>query len=99
MEKEHVTKQAQLLDSKLNETQEIVLQKMKDLGVAKSENLPLKAEVEGLRALIDEEKERYIIFTYSATASVRKLFGSLINEVTTHSDVSKLSNLLSAGSY
>ena len=37
--------------------------KMKELNAARIQNLPLKAEVESLRLLIDEEEKRYAMYS------------------------------------
>lgn len=58
MERDRVTRQTEALQTKLDEQQQNLLEKMKELNLVKCQNLPLKAEVEGMRALIDEEKER-----------------------------------------
>lgn len=48
---------------KLKELQDILFDKMKELNAARIQNLPLKAEVESLRALIEEEEKRYAVHT------------------------------------
>ena len=49
---------------KLKELQDILFDKMKELNAARIQNLPLKAEVESLRALIEEEEKRYAVHTW-----------------------------------
>jgi len=46
------------LTDKLKEIQDMLFEKMKELNLVKVEALPLKAEVESLRALIAEEERR-----------------------------------------
>ena len=48
--------------AKLKELQEQLFVKMKELNTARIQNLPLKAEIESLRLLIDEEEKRYVAF-------------------------------------
>ena len=45
---------------KLKDLQDSLFDKMKELNAARIQNLPLKAEVESLRALIDEEEKRLV---------------------------------------
>ncbi|XP_067930570.1 lamin-C-like [Watersipora subatra] len=58
MEKDCADQQSQALSNKLNELEESVLEKMTEVNLVKTQNLPLKTECAGLRALIDEERER-----------------------------------------
>jgi len=46
----------------------MLFDKMKELNAARCQNLPLKAEVESLRALIDEEEKRSVL-SHSAAAT------------------------------
>ena len=47
---------------KLKDLQDMLFDKMKELNAARIQNLPLKAEVESLRTLIDEEEKRQAMY-------------------------------------
>ncbi|XP_077967124.1 uncharacterized protein LOC120343340 isoform X2 [Styela clava] len=46
------------LERKLQETQDLLLVKIQELGIAQEANIPLKAEINALKTLIEEEERR-----------------------------------------
>jgi len=65
----------QSLEAQLNDLQETLYSKMRELSIVKCANLPLSAEANGLKALISEEGERYghsFIIYESASVLLRK---------------------------
>ena len=48
----------QTLEQKLKDLQEILVSKMRELNAARDAQLPLRAEIEALRALLEEEHRR-----------------------------------------
>ena len=48
----------------LQETQDLLMVKIEELGIAQEANVPLKTEIELLRNLIEEEEKRYSEYFY-----------------------------------
>ena len=49
------------MERKLRELQELLVVKMREVTAARDAQIPLKAEIEGFRALLDEEEKRYVL--------------------------------------
>ena len=49
---------AQALERKLREVQDLLVTKMREVTTAREQNIPLKAEIEALKALLEEEERR-----------------------------------------
>ena len=49
---------ARSLERKLREVQDMLVVKMREVTTAREQNIPLKAEIEALKALLEEEERR-----------------------------------------
>ena len=50
--------QVQEMEKKLHDMQELVFTKMREANSARDLNIPLKAEIEAMKALLEEEEKR-----------------------------------------
>lgn len=48
-----------MLEQQLQRLQEVLVTKMHELSIARDSQLPLKAEIEAFRILLEQEEERY----------------------------------------
>ena len=58
MERVRSQEQVQRMDRKLRELQDLLVLKMREVNIARDAQLPLKAEIEAFRTLIEEEERR-----------------------------------------
>ena len=49
-----------LLEHKLVQLQDNIITKMRELNAARDAQIPLKAEIETLRTMMEEEEQRYV---------------------------------------
>lgn len=57
-ERQQAQEHIMFLEGKLKDIQDILVDKMRELNVARDAQLPLKAEIEALKALLEEEQKR-----------------------------------------
>lgn len=59
VERNRAADSARLLERKLREVQDMLVVKMREVTTAREQNIPLKAEIEALKALLEEEERRW----------------------------------------
>ena len=57
-ERQRSSEQIQEMERKLRDMQELVFAKMQEASSARDLHLPLKAEIEAMKALLEEEEKR-----------------------------------------
>lgn len=57
-ERARSTEQVREMESKLRDMQELVFTKMREANVERDLHLPLKAEIEAMKVLLEEEEKR-----------------------------------------
>ena len=57
-EKQHVGEHIQFLEKKLRDVQDVLVQKMRELSASRDAQIPLKAEIEALKAMLEQEEKR-----------------------------------------
>ncbi|KAK7481494.1 hypothetical protein BaRGS_00027256 [Batillaria attramentaria] len=58
VERNRAADSVQSLERKLREVQDLLVVKMREITTAREQNIPLKAEIEALKALLEEEERR-----------------------------------------
>jgi hypothetical protein len=51
--------QLQNMEKRFREVQEVLFVKMQEANISRDTNIPLKAEIEALKALLEDEEKRY----------------------------------------
>ena len=59
VERNRAADSARTLERKLREVQDMLVVKMREVTTAREQNIPLKAEIEALKALLEEEERRW----------------------------------------
>ncbi|GFN86734.1 centrobin-like isoform x3 [Plakobranchus ocellatus] len=57
-ERQRAADQVRVLESKVRQVQDLLVTKMREVSTAREAHLPLKAEIEALKALLEEEERR-----------------------------------------
>ena len=60
-ERRRAADQVRLLEGKVKHVQDMLVVKMREVSVARESQLPLKAEIEALKAMLEEEERRSVI--------------------------------------
>ena len=57
-EKQHAGEHIQFLEKKFRDVQDVLVQKMRELSASRDAQIPLKAEIEALKAMLEQEERR-----------------------------------------
>ena len=57
-EKQHAGEHIRFLEKKLRDVQDVLVQKMRELSASRDAQIPLKAEIEALKAMLEQEEKR-----------------------------------------
>lgn len=57
-EKQHAKEHIHFLEKKLRDLQDVLIEKMRDLNTSRDAQIPMKAEIEALRAMLEQEERR-----------------------------------------
>ena len=59
-ERRRAADQVRLLEGKVKHVQDMLVVKMREVSVARESQLPLKAEIEALKAMLEDEERRSV---------------------------------------
>lgn len=57
-EKLHAREHILFLEKKLRDVQDVLVEKMRELNTSRDAQIPLKAEIEALKAMLEQEEKR-----------------------------------------
>ena len=60
-ERQHAREHIQFLEKKLRDVQDVLVEKMRELSASRDAQIPLKAEIEALKVMLEQEEKRYCI--------------------------------------
>ncbi|XP_060086406.1 uncharacterized protein LOC132565720 [Ylistrum balloti] len=71
-ERQRSAEQIQIMEKKFREVQDLLIVKMREVNVSRDTNIPLKAEIEAMKVLLEEEERRLLnsaVFTTQQTTT------------------------------
>ncbi len=57
-ERQHAKEHILYLEKKLRDIQDVLVEKMRELNTSRDAQIPMKAEIEALRAMLEQEERR-----------------------------------------
>ena len=57
-ERQHAREHMQFLEEKLRDIQDVLVEKMRELNSSRDAQIPMKAEIEALKAVLEQEEKR-----------------------------------------
>ena len=57
-ERQHSRERMQFLEKKLRDVQDVLVEKMRELNTSRDAQIPMKAEIEALKAMLEQEEKR-----------------------------------------